>query len=241
MDNYFEHIQDYLDDILSPEDRQLFEVELASNAELREETNHQRGLRQTLSKHLRANEGVPALLLTLQSASDNYFAESQPQKRSMVIRWLIPVVAAACLLLVFTIPGLWTVNYEALPEMSVSVARGADDENTSRLAAEAFNAKDYARSTELLQLLIAEDTTQIRGRYYLGLSYLGMKDYRQSAVVLRPVADGKAVYADDARYFLAVALWRLGEPDEALRYAERVTSQSGYHRKARKLVDRLAR
>lgn len=241
MDNYFEHIQDYLDDILSPEDRQRFEEELARNANLRSETDHQRSLRETLGKRLAANEGVPAFVQTLQTVSDAHFSKPKERKRFTVVRWLIPVVAAACLLLVFILPGRWSVDYEALPDLPVSVTRGVGAENRSRQAAEAFNAKDYQRSIQLLQPLIAKDTTQIRYRYYLGLSYLGLKDYRQSADVLSTVADGKAVYADDARYFLAVALWRLDELDEALRYAERVTSQSEYHRKARKLVDQLAR
>lgn len=37
MENYFSQIQDYLDGLLSEEERQLFEKELLINKELREE------------------------------------------------------------------------------------------------------------------------------------------------------------------------------------------------------------
>ena len=240
MDNYFEHIQDYLDGSLAPADMRRFEEALTNDADLRRETAHQRMLRETIAKQLEASQGVPALTETLQAASRAHFAKARKPKYPSVVRWLIPLAAAACLLLVLTIPGLWTVNFERLPDMPVSVTRGVGSDDLALQAAEAFNAKDYSRSVQLLEALVAHDTANMRNRYYLGLSYLGAERHQQSADVLRPVADGKAVYADDARYFLAVALWRLGDAGKALRYATQVTPRSSYHQKAQKLADRLA-
>ncbi len=241
MDNYFEYIQDYLDGNLTPEELQRFENELARNAELQAEADHQRALRDTIAKQLRADEGLPALNATLQTVSGAHFGKPAKPKRSAVVRWLIPVAAAACLLVIFNMPGWWTDNYEALPDMPASMTRGVASEAITKQAADAFNAKEYVASMPLLKELVAEDTTHMRNRYYLGLSYLGLKDYEQSAATLRPLAEGASVYADDAGYFLAVSLWHLGKPDEALRYAERVTPQSDYYRKAQKLSHRLAR
>jgi len=239
MDNYFEHIQDYLDGTLSPEERLRFEEALERDVDLRIETDHQRMLRETVAKRLQANEGVPTLAETLRTVSAAHFTKIRKRKSVTTVRWLIPLAAAACLLWVFTIPGWWTTDYESLPDMPSTVTRGADADDMAREAAKAFNAKAYARSTQLLTTLVDADTTNVRNRYYLGLSYLGEKKYQQSVDILQPVADGTAVYADDARYFVAVALWRLGKQDDARHYATRVTSQSDYHRKARKLADRL--
>lgn len=240
MDNYFEYIQDYLDGHLSPEELQRFESELARNAELQAEADHQRALRDTIAKQLRAAEGLPALKATLQSVSGAHFGKPAKPKLFAMVRWLIPAAAAACLLIIFNTLGWFEVNYETLPDMPASVTRGVESEAIAKHAAAAFNAKNYDESISLLRPLVAEDTTHMRNRYFLGLSYLGLKDYRQSAATLRPIANGASVYADDAGYFLAVSLWRLGEPDESLRYAERVTNQSNYYAKARKLADKLA-
>ncbi len=239
MDNYFEQIQDYLDGTLPPEDRQRFEEELARNVDLQLETDRQRMLGETLRKRLVAEHDVPALRATLKDVSDQYFSDTVKKKRPTLIRWLIPLAAAACLLVVSNWLGWFATDYDALPRISVSATRGVDQEEGFREAAEAFNDANYARSSDLFGALAYQDTGTVRNRYYLGLSYFGSKDLEQAVGALTPVADGSSVFADDARYFLAVALWRLGKLDEALRYAEQVSPSSPYRKKAGKLVDLL--
>lgn len=239
MDNYFEQIQDYLDGTLSPEDRRRFEEELARNADLRMETDHQRMLGETLRKRLGAEHQVSALRATLKDVSDQHFSRPAKKGRPGLVRWLIPLAAAACLLVVSNWLGWFATDYEALPTMPVSATRGVDQDDHYRQAAEAYNGADYSLSADLLSDLVSQDTGVVRYRYYLGLSYLGNNDYEQALDVLGPVADGPSVFADDACYFLAVASWRLGKVDEAIRHAEKVSPTSDYGKKAEKLAELL--
>ncbi|GGG83377.1 hypothetical protein GCM10007415_15540 [Parapedobacter pyrenivorans] len=239
MDNYFEYIQDYLDGTLSPEEHRRFEHELEHNEALHSETAHQRTLRDTLEKQLAAIPMIPALKATLKKASNQHFGNKSKRKKITTLRWLAPVAVAASLLLVYNFLGWFATDYEALPDMPSSVMRGTVEENTILLAAEAYNAEDYTRSIDLLQTLMATDSATTRYSYYLGLSYIGKKDYGQAAERLQSVAEGTSVFADDARYFLAVALWRLGKIEEAVYQANRVSETSEYHGKAEKLRQKL--
>ncbi len=239
MENYFEHIQDYLDGTLSPEEHHRFEHELEHNEALQLETSHQRMLRETLDRQLTAITRIRALQATLEEVSNRHFGNKSGRRKITTLRWLAPVVVAASLLLVFNFLGWFATDYEALPDMPSSVMRGAAEENTILLAAEAYNTENYTRSIDLLQTLMTTDPTAARYPYYLGLSYIGKKDYRQAVERLQFVADGTSVFADDARYFLAVALWRLGKVEEAVYQANRVTGASEYHNKAEKLSRKL--
>jgi len=239
MEHYFEHIQDYLDGLLTPEERRVFEQELQRNVALREETNHQRELHAIIGKHQRAAEGLPALQETLRQVSDNHFASRPALKKRRMITWLIPMAAAACLLVAFNFFGWFTTDFNQLPEMSLAVTRGNASDTDYEEAARAFNAADYDSSAELLAALVQRDTTVIRYRFFLGLSHIGQQDYHRAAAQLRPIADGPSVFADDARYFTAVALWHIGNEQQAANYAKQVTVSSPYYEKAEKLLRKL--
>jgi len=239
MDNYFEHIQEYLDGNLLPEDRQQFERELETNAALQSETDDQRMLRAALEKQLAAEATVPALRATLTEASDRHFGGALRKKKTSIIRWLGPLAAAAIILFVFNLRGWFMTDYEALPTMPTTVTRGTTGDRTFIQAAEAYHAENYSEAINLLQTLTAADTTVIRYRYYLGLSYLGKTDYPQAVEWLQPIADGRSVFAEDACYFTAVAFWRLNRLEEAQAYVARITKTSEYYQKAEKLHQKL--
>lgn len=239
MENYFEYIQDYLDGILPTEERGRFEQELERNEVLRLETAQQRMLRAVIEKQLAATAMIPALQATLEEVGNRHFRKRAGRKRYITLRWLAPMAVAASLLLVFNFLGWFATDYEALPDMPAAVMRGSDGEDALVLAAEAYNAENYTRSIELLQTLMAADPTAARYPYYLGLSYIGSEDYPRAIAQLQAVADGKSVFADDARYFLAVALWRSGKVEEATSHAARVTDKSAFHKKAEKLSRKL--
>ncbi|HWL00621.1 MAG TPA: CDC27 family protein [Parapedobacter sp.] len=240
MENYFAAIQDYLEGVLPDEDRQQFEAELGRNPELRAETALQAELGAVMKKHLAAEEQVPALRQSLQAASRDYASGRTDEKGRVLIRWLLPAasIAAALLILVYQV-GWFSTDFEQLPVLSESVSRGGPDNNQNEEIAKAFNAGAYARSAELLEAALASDTGIVRYTYYLGLSHLGNQDYVRAVAALKPVADGPSVFAADARYFLAVALWRLDRVDEAREAASRVTKSDTYHKKSQRLLRRL--
>ena len=239
MADFFEQIQDYLDGTLAADKQQAFEQRLEEDADLRRETDFQRELREILVKHLAADADIPALKATLAEAGKAYVVGSRPKKKNGIIRLLVPVAAAACLLLVCNYLGLFAPRFERLPDMPVSVTRDGDADAIYERAASAFNAGDYDTSTELLDRLIADDSTAARYAFYRGLAHLGQENYQEAVADLKPIADGASVFAEDACYFTAVALWRMDNRNGASAYAARVTPTSAYHKKATQLQRRL--
>ncbi|MFB2120425.1 tetratricopeptide repeat protein [Parapedobacter sp. 2B3] len=239
MDNFFESIQDYLDGALSPEEHQRFERELERNEPLLLETDNQRMLREVLGKQVAAAPMIPLLRNTLKEVSDRHFGSVRKKKKITVVRWLAPLAAAAVILVVVNFMGWFAADYDALPPMPSSVTRGAVDDSAVSQATEAYNVGDYLQSIGLFRQLMAADPTVARYPYYLGLSYIGNEDYQRAIEQLQAVADGKSVFAEDACYFTAVALWKLGKDKEALVYMRKVTEASEYYRKAEKLRNKL--
>ncbi len=240
MENYFAAIQDYLEGMLSEEDHQQFEAELTRNPELRAETALQAELGAVMKKHLAAEEDVRALRQSLQAATRDYASKRTDKKSRGLIRWLLPATSIAAALLIFVYQlGWFSADFEQLPVMSESVSRGSGASDQNEEIAKAFNAGAYTRSTELLEDALASDTGVVRYAYYLGLSHLGNQDYARAAATLTPVADGPSVFAADARYFLAVALWHLERVDEAREQASRVTESGAYYQKSQRLIRRL--
>lgn len=240
MESYFDAIQDYLDGVLSDEDRARFEAELARNPALRSETDLQAELAAVMKKHIAAEEHVPALRQVLSEARRDYTSKRADKKSRGLIRWLLPAtsVAAALLLLVYQF-GWFTTDFEQLPILTESATRGGAVSDRNEEIARAFNAGAYTRSVELLETAVASDTGVVRYAYYLGLSHLGNGDYARAIAVLLPVADGPSVFAADAQYFAAVALWRLGRLEDAREQALRVAESSTYYKKSQRLIRRL--
>lgn len=234
MQNYFEHIFDYLDGTLPPEEKHLFEAELQVNQDLRKETARQRDLQAILRKQIRAEDKIIPLNSTLTEVGDAYFKKKD---RVRILRWLLPVTVAACLLVVFR---FWSdPAFEKLPGMPSATQRGDRGDATYEQAVKAYNEGDYPASILHLSALAAAEEPPARYTYYLGLSYLGKKEYAAAARELREVAEGKSVFAPDACYFLGVAFWKTKQNVEAGAYLERVPQSSSYYEKAQKLNKRL--
>lgn len=241
MDNYFEQIQGYLDGTLSTREHQRFEAELKTNAELQRETGHQRMLRETITKHMEAESRAAALKETLQRTGGEYFGNKARSTGKTVVRWMVAAMAAACLLIVGNFMGWFAPSYDTLPEMPLLTSRSHGQDSIYSEAAEAFNAGDYPMSTELLRSIFDQDTAMVRNRHYLGLSLVGERKYSEALDALQPVADGNSLFASEASYFMAVILSELGRDGEAMHYAERVSVDSEYRKKAKRLLRNLAR
>ncbi|MEC3879620.1 hypothetical protein [Parapedobacter sp. 10938] len=238
MANYFDQIQDYLDGALTAEDQQIFEQQLKLDQPLQKEVDLQRELQGVLKKHRQAEDALSALEPTLKQMGAQHFDVPRAKKRG-IIRYLIPLAAAACLLAVFNYMEFFVPHFENLPEMPTSVTRAGGVDTVYQQAAMAFNAGEYSRSIDLLNPMIQEDSTVVRYRFYRGLSYLGQAKYQRALTDLKSVAEGTSVFVDGACYFAAVALWKLDNKNAAQAYAIRVREGSTHHQKAVKLQKRL--
>lgn len=240
MENYFEKIQDYLDDVLRPEERSAFELELSLNDALREEVFLQQQLNNALSKHLKVVPEEKLLRETLKKAGIQHKV-SQKGTGNRPFRWSIGLAAAACLALVLILAGVFSSSDLAqLPEMPSVAVRGNELPEDYSKAQTLFNSGHYEASTLLLHKLYNKSENEdVTLRYYLGLSYLGLKQYDSAIVHLSALALGQSVYQPDALYFAGLAYHQSGNTNEAVQYLEKVSANNLYYKKAQKLLRRM--
>jgi len=231
-----ELIQDYIDRVLSAEDQDAFDNLWETDSSFQEEVGLQQELHAVLRKRLLADDGP--LRQTLGDAEKSFRTEKG--KIWVWRRWIIPIAAAACLLILgrlFLFPG----SYYQLPEMLSEIVRGDinSEKNQYEQAVRAFNEKDYVESTKILKQLLSEDSSVLQYQYYLGLSLIGEKKFEEATQYLLPLADGESVFQHEANYYVAVAYIEGGQEEKAKQRLEMIGTSSKIYDKAQKLLKKL--
>ncbi len=233
-----ELIQDYIDEVISPEDKLKFDNLLASDEEFKREVSFQMEIRTLLNRRISSNE--PALRETLTEVSKEY----RGKEGAKVIpwkKWLIPVTIAACFILV----GRWLFMPDTqiynLPEMRSEIVRGEENAELSRYeeAVKAFNNKDYKTSTVVLKDLVNQFPSTIQYQYYLGLSELGAKNYSEAVAVLESLTKGTSVFATDAKYYLGISYYELKSYDQAKAILNEIPENHDLFEEAQKLLEKM--
>lgn len=193
-------------------------------------------LERILSSRLSAEAG--ALRSTLKQSEQKF------RNTSMNIRRLIPLLAAACVLVaatLFFMPWKDSDHFYELPNMRSEVVRGdaATEDQRYERAAASFNDRQYGQSSALLQALVEEQPDVLQYQYYLGLSLLGEERYTQAAGWLESLAEGASVFRDESTYYLAVALYLNGDQEEAKRRSETIPTTSDQYQKAQELLRKI--
>lgn len=233
-----ELIQDYIDRVLTDADQKEFDAIFAGDESFREELNLQQQIHASLANRLISKEDDLRRNLVL--VEKDYRSK---QKGTVVHlrKWIIPIVAAACLLVLAKVFLFPAASYYEIPEMRSEIVRGQEDPKllTYEEAVKAFNAKEYAQSSSVLQSLTDENPNVVQYAYYLGLSKLGEGKYRESVGVLKEVANGESIFQQDANYYVAVAYHELGQDDEAKERLAKIQTTSKIYPKAKELLKRL--
>jgi len=247
MSSYDNKIQDYIDGLLTGEELTAFEQRLASDEELRELLTLHREIGDIVRK--RENADTEALRANLKSAEIAVrAAEDGPQSdkekldvpRVIRFRRYLPAVAAACAVLVLTIYYLRPVeDLYSLPTMRSEIVRGEPSEDQYEEAVVAFNTEDYAKAGTILRSLAEQDTADTQYRYYSALTAIGLEDWSAAIAGLEPIAAGTSVFADEAKYYLAISYHENGNTAEAIRVLEEITDAGETSRKAKKLLRKL--
>lgn len=236
MENHSEKIQDYIEGLLAGEELLRFEAQLAIDKELRNMVALQREVYEILNRRVPIqNEGLKQ---TLAEVNHRYRTASVPS-RSAIRRWF-PAVAAACILLVGSLFFFKGSNelYE-LPIMRSEIVRGELENTSYEKAVQAFNNQEYTLAADILTSLLARDPEQIQYQYYLGLSYIGAKQWIKAIDTLSPLAGGSSVFETAANYYLALAYYENGDPDNAKMCLNKIPAEGDLGKKAAKLRKKI--
>lgn len=237
-----ELIQDFVEDRLSEEDKPLFDQYWNTDPAFKEQLELQQEIYNILE--YRSTSGAEGLREKLSEVETAF--RSGARKRTSIVRKLIPIWAAACVLILamlFLLPR--TENLYELPQMRSEIVRGQSDQEPAsqryEAAVSAFNQGQYAESTNLLRDLQRENPNILQYGYYLGISLIGEKNFGEAENQLAGLASGESVYKNEAIYYLAVALYEQGKMGDALVQANLVPQTSSVYPQAQKLIQVLNR
>ncbi|NGF55279.1 hypothetical protein G5B35_18300 [Parapusillimonas sp. SGNA-6] len=237
MENRAEKIQDYIDGLLLGEELIQFEKQIAEDEDLKVEVSLQQELQGIIRSRLNSNEKI--LRTHMQNA--RILSQSTKGSSKKVYKLYLPIAAVACLLVFFSLFLLRNSDsglYD-LPTMQSEIVRGQEENVSYEHAVKAFNNKEYEQARTMLDILITADSTIVQYQYYAALTYFGEENWAQSIQELTPLAEGKSIFADEAKYYLAVAYHKTEQKDKAIALLNEIPAQGKVGQKASKLLKEL--
>ncbi len=246
----FIRIEDYLDNVLSPAERQAFEEQLRANPELAQTVAIVREARERLVRQWANEPADTALIETLRQIGQDYFkGEMAEQPKALSVQLFQRIWwAAAAVLVLLTAAWLFFLRppqherlyaqYRDLPKASFAV-RGADGIITAERAAEAFNRKQYEEALLLIREYLAQNPEDVEARYFEGLSLLELSRSAEARAVLAQIEKVPA-WADEARWYVALSYLRENEMELCRQQLEQIPAESGRHAQAQQLLKRIS-
>lgn len=232
-----EKIQDYIDGLLKGEELLAFEQELATDLQLREQLNLHREVQSILAR--RINSGEDELRTNLHEAAyANRHSEGRNKSKSLY-RILVPILAAAGILIVIKFSLYTSSTLYQLPIMESEIVRGSGETGKYEDAVIYFNNQSFSQARDILDQLINNDSLNVQYKYYHALTYYGEENWSESIAKLEAIADGESVFARDATYYLAIAYNKENKNEKAILLLQQIKSDDELGRKANKLLKDL--
>jgi hypothetical protein len=232
-----EKIQDYIDGLLKGEELLAFEQELATDLQLREQLNLHRKVQSILAR--RTNSGEDELRTHLHEAATAHRRPEGNNKSKSLYRILVPILAAAGILIVIKFSLYTSSTLYQLPVMESEIVRGAGEDGKYEDAVISFNNKSFSQARDILDQLIYSDSLNVQYSYYHALTYYGEENWSEAIAKLEAIAGGESVFAREATYYLAVAYSKENKNEKAILLLQQIKSDDELGTKANKLLKDL--
>ncbi|MGI9545151.1 MAG: tetratricopeptide repeat protein, partial [Cyclobacteriaceae bacterium] len=224
---YEELLENYFREDLTVEERQLFRDLLENDQAFQEEFAFQSNLKKAITKTKRDDR--KAILQEI----ENNIGESR--SAHFKINWGRLSIAATILLLIgfgwysgfFSGPdmqGMYVANYQVYPNTEYTIDRNTEENTLERRAFVAYETKDYVEAIPLFLELIGQGVPNID--FYLGQSYLGNDQAREAIPVFKKVINEDDAYAEESKWYLALAFLRIEEKKNAIEQLREI--KTGY-------------
>jgi TolA-binding protein len=134
------------------------------------------------------------------------------------------------------------------PPTAIGIVRGNDKgleakEKAKNFALGFYLKKDYDRSIELLNTYIDEyGDKEYEAIFYLGVSQMSTEKFKPASMNFEHVLEGdKGYFAQGAEWMLALTQYKLGNKENAIRYAEKIVldSNHNYYNSAKTFLEKV--
>jgi tetratricopeptide (TPR) repeat protein len=238
-----EYIIRYVENELSPEERQQFEADLQKDAALAAELALYGELRSTLQQRLPKDETAIALRKTFREMNAKYFAAAGGAKIVPFRKYFAGIAAAAAVIVAIIL--LWpsgSDNYlQSLghTEMISSTERGGNADSLLQQASEYFNNQQFDKALPLLERAVKEDSSSQLALFYRGLAQWHTGATQAARADLERVYSGGSALQYEAAFYLALSY--AGEKNKAAarEWLKKIPVGSPVSDKAKELASRL--
>ncbi|MBK0382496.1 hypothetical protein I5M32_05930 [Pedobacter sp. SD-b] len=236
-----ENIIRYVNGEMQANEKEVFEQELATNINLKEDLLLYLNVDKTLRSEFSNNKTDRAFKENLVSLNQQYFkAEQKPTAKIIKINRLW--YAAAILIVGLLIWAPWNHDiYDkyADTEMVSFAERGAVNQDNLQAATDAFNAKDFNKAKGLLQPLVKENPDDDMLKFYLGLTQFQTKEYEKAKSNFTTVNKRASIFKYDAAFYMALTYLKQDNKAEAKVWLNKIPKDSDEHQKAKDILDNL--
>jgi tetratricopeptide (TPR) repeat protein len=229
-DNRFEKFEAYVQGLMSPDERSLFEAALTSDEELALDFQVYRSIETEMRAQERNRHQESALRQTLQNLNGHYFKTEPPPPqlkviplfRSQVYRISAAIAAGLVILLVaYFFLYLPTQNTQTLANTYYQqhlqqLSQTMDGENDPLQAGiAAYNNQDYKQALQYFQAVHRRQPNNPEAQKNIGLVYLATKEYGPALQQFESLAARKDLFSNPGRFLQALTLMqRNGEGDK---------------------------
>lgn len=261
IEKYSDRIADYIYNDMGPKDRELFEIELLANQELREEYERQAGIIDYLISRSSLEEMISdPNLAEARRIADSYMDSSEMlteeiekgrprfNVRRKVLYPVIGIAAALCAILLFRVSSSSNQNerifsryYNPL-EASSFVYRGKQKQLDLLFKAgmSLYIEGAYLESTNSFEEIVSIDPDNIEANLYYGLSLVGEKRYKEAVEILEDYKERFNKYSIEATWYLGLCHLKLENSDQATSYFEELSEVGGYYgEKSQSILKRM--
>jgi hypothetical protein len=237
----------YADGDMDPQEQQQFELQLQTNAELKEYVEQYKLASIALKNHFSPDENRVKLKQTLGGLNDQYFKEEakvvtlKPEAKVVSFknysRWISGV--AAILLIGFFLFNPWRKSlydeYNTATTMSVA-ERGAGPQTALEKAAAYYNNKKFTNAETLLAKQYAANAKNSLVAYYYAITLIQNNQEANARVVLENLYNGDSAFKYDAAYHIALSYVKEKNNAEAKKWLKLVPVGTSNYNKAVELA-----
>lgn len=236
--NFYEQIEAYLSDTLSPAERADFERQLATDPQIKKAYEDWLYTEAIVQKHEAAEQQVPRLRALLEPLTREHFSEKPmtAHRGGRVRKLVLAAVAVAAVLLLFIFTPANVDRYPLTPMPNV-VVRGAADH--SKKGGLLFNDQQYQAALPYLKAAAASDPDDVMAAFYYGVCLLKTEAPAAALPVFEQLLQSSSAYQEDSHFFAALCAYKTGNEELAKKYAAAVPRNNVYYKNAQRILKKL--
>jgi tetratricopeptide (TPR) repeat protein len=142
---------------------------------------------------------------------------------------------------------LFEAYYNAYPEEVLTQMRSTAEESRSDDKArlieglQAYKTKNFEAAASQIQAYLQEQPNDLIARFYLGMTYMELKQFDQAQQTFEPVIEARSTYYEEASWYNALSLLKQNEKTKAEEQLQLITQEgkSRFVKPARELAGQL--